>query len=95
MALPAQLGMAVGGALVVAVGNVAGSLLEPILGFLVLRGLQLLAKVTGSTELQSLYTQAVATYNARGGSYVDKAAQVATAPTPQLPVDAPPPGTGV
>lgn len=89
MALPAQLITVLGGALVVAVGNVAGSLIEPILGFLALRGLQLLAKVTGSSELQSLYTQAVATYNARGGSYVDKAAQVATAPTPQLPIDPP------
>lgn len=89
MALPVQLVATLGGALLLALSNVLGALLEPILAFLALRSIKLLAKLTKSSEIMSLYDQTVATYNARGGSYVDKAAEVITAPTPKLP-DLPP-----
>lgn len=85
--------VAAGGALVVALGNVLGVLLEPILGFLALRGLQALAKVSKSPELEALYKQAVATYNARGGAYVEKAEAAVLPPSePDVPADPAHPG---
>lgn len=68
--------VAAGGALILALGNVLARILEPLLGFLALRGLQGLAKLTKNPELTTLYEKVKAAYNGEGGKYVEPPARI-------------------